>query len=796
MSEERVSIKIRLKYSDTTTFQQRFAPFMSRYGMFLPMKQLKPEGSLLIFEIYLANNQCIFFGEGDVVTTYSPPQHSIPGIGIRFTALDPWSHQLLEQILQLQFPLSPLVPQLPPFQIGVLAGTGLPPADTSVAAQVPPAVMAPQAPVAPASPYAQAPVASASPYAQAPVASASPYAQASPPAVGGTRPPAAYAQASPGTRSGQAPTPSQRPPVRTTGRHGSNAQMPLFYGSEDEIPATGPIIGIDLGTTNSCCAIVENNRPGVIPSRYGYNTIPSIVAHDERGNLLVGHPAKSQMLLNPHNTVYGSKRLVGRKYHSPIVQIIKNRFHYRIIETEAGDAGVELSHTPYTLQDISALILHEIREIAQNYLQQPVYRAVISVPAYYNDNQRQAVRQAGLLAGLRVERIVNEPTAAALAYGFGRGLEQRLLVYDLGGGTFDASVLHIHNDIYEVLSTGGNTFLGGVDFDNRLIDYVVEHFTRQHGVELRDDPVKMQRIKDAAEKAKCDLSLEESTTLVVPYIATKFGQPLDIKMVITREQLNLLVEDLVEETVRVCDEVLNAQGMTPQDIDEVILVGGQTRMPLIHERLTQHFGKPPHRNVHPDEAVAIGTSLLAFSFGRSDQIRLIDVLAMSIGVGLPGGRFKPIVPRNTKLPFHKMYTIGTTRDQQTELDIVIFQGDSEYVTENEYLGTLSLKHIPPAPKGQVRFEIRFQLNNESLLTVSARNLVTNEVQEVVMTTHDTPQDLRQKLEIPESADHPGGPFGAVPPPLPSGVKSPPMAPMNAAKTSPPAKGILGWLKKL
>ncbi len=540
----------------------------------------------------------------------------------------------------------------------------------------------------------------------------------------------------------------------------------------------------------------------MIPSRYGYNTIPSIVAHDERGNLLVGHPAKSQMLLNPHNTVYGSKRLVGRKFHSPIVQIIKSRFHYNIIESERGDAGVELSEEPYNLQEVSALILHEIREIAQNHLQQPVYRAVISVPAYYNDNQRQAVRKAGLLAGLRVERIVNEPTAAALAYGFGRGLEQRLLVYDLGGGTFDASVLHIHHDIYEVLSTGGNTFLGGVDFDNRLIDYVVEHFTRQHGVEVRDDPVKMQRIKDAVEKVKCDLSMEDATALLVPYIAVKNGQPLDIKMTLTRQHLNLLVEDLVEETIRVCDEVMQAQALTPQDIDEVILVGGQTRMPLIHQRLTEHFGKPPHRNVHPDEAVAIGTSLLAYSFGRSDQIRLIDVLAMSIGVGLPGGRFKPIITRNTKLPFHKVYTIGTTRDNQSELDIVIFQGENDHVSENEYLGTLSLNNIPQAPKGQVRFEIKFQLNNESLLTVTARNTLTNEVHEVVMTTQDTPQDLQRKLDISEPP--PGqpnpGPLGLHPPPLPgAGVQSPPMAPMNAGVA--PAKksgrgGMMGWLKRL
>ncbi len=748
MSEERVSIKIRLKYSDVTTFQQRFAPFMSRYGMFLPMRQLKAKGTLLVFEIFLANKQRIFKGEGEVITTYSPPQHSIPGIGIRFTALDEWSHQLLEQILHQQFPLSPLVPQLAPAPIQVM-GDG-----EKATREELPAVSSPGPAVATI------------------------------PSGG----PIGRATSNRGSVTGASAVASPRP------------HLPLFFGSEEEIPATGPIIGIDLGTTNSCCAIVENNRPGVIPSRYGYNTIPSIVAHDERGNLLVGHPAKSQMLLNPQNTVYGSKRLVGRKYQSPIVQIIKNRFHYNIIETERGDAGVELSAEPFHLQEMSALILNEIKEIAQTHLQQPIYRAVISVPAYYNDNQRQAVRRAGLMAGMKVERIVNEPTAAALAYGFGRGLEQRLLVYDLGGGTFDASVLHIHHEVYEVLSTGGNTFLGGVDFDNRLIDYVVEHFTRQHGVEVREDPVKMQRIKDAVEKAKCDLSLEDSSALLVPYIAVKEGQPLDIKMTLTREHLDLLVEDLVEETIRVCDEVLHAQGLTPQDIDEVILVGGQTRMPLVHKRLTDHFGKHPHRNVHPDEAVAIGAALLAFSFGRSDKIRLIDVLAMSIGVGLPGGRFKPIISRNTKLPFQKTYTIGTTRDQQTELDIVIFQGESDNVGDNEYLGTLSLHNIPKAPKGKIQFEIRFQLDFESLLTVTARNLATNEVQEVVMNTQDTPQDLRRKLGMPEPPPesppqtHLEPALGHPPQQFASQT---PMAPMKAMQ--PEAKsggGVLGWLKRL
>lgn len=706
MSEERVSIKIRLKYQDLGTFQQRFSPFIGPYGMFLPMRQLRPIQTPLLFEIFLANGDRIFHGEGTVIATYPPNQFTTPGIGVRFTALDTPSHQFLNRLKQQKSSLSELVPKLDPAPIATIA-----------------------------------------------------------------------------TEESQAAEPSPKLQAEAEKRN-----LPLFYGKESDIPNSGPIIGIDLGTTNSCCAIVENTRPRVIPSRYGYNTIPSIVAYDERKNLLVGHPGKSQMLLNPHNTVYGSKRLVGRKYHSPIVQIIKNRFHYDIVESGGGDAGVEIAGQGFSLQEISALILAEIREIAQGYLQQPVYRAVISVPAYYNDNQRQAVRFAGLLAGLRVERIVNEPTAAALAYGFGRGLEQRLLVYDLGGGTFDASLLHIHHDIYEVLSTGGNTFLGGVDFDNRLIDFVLKQFEQEHQIDLRDDAVKMQRVKDAVEKMKCDLSTEVKADLVVPYIAVKDGKPIDIRQTIRREQLEQLTGDLVEETIRVCEEVLKAQGFNAQELDEVILVGGQTRMPLIHKRLEEHFGKPPHRNIHPDEAVALGTALLAYSFGRSDQLRLIDVLAMSIGVGLPGGRFKPIVQRNTKLPFQKNYTIATTRDNQTELDIVIFQGESSHVRENEYLGTLSLKNIQPAPKGTSRFEIRFHLNNECILTVTAINVQTGERQEVVLSTKHTPEELNQKLDIPNTANTEDEPsleqhmYSASNP--------------NQMPSTQKRGGLLGWIKNL
>ncbi len=682
--EEKTILKIKFKYDSIETFIQRFAPFVGPNSIFLPMKAPKEKGTLLGFEIYIGTGEKVFSGEGRVIEVHSPPQSKVPGIGLEILALDKNSYQLLQKILEYQYTVSDLVPQVPPKEIKIISELR-------------------------EEEYSKEKLDS----------------------------------------SGVVPSASAEGEIKLSSSAGEEFPLPLFYGKESELPSGGPIIGVDLGTTNTCCAIVENGKPKIIPSRYGYNTIPSVIAVSEEKRLLIGHPAKSQMLLNPENTVYGAKRLVGRKFNSPIVQELRNRFHYKIVPTENGDAGVELAGRVLTLQEVSGLILREIKEIAQNYLNTPVSRAVISVPAYYSNGQRQAVRQAGLLAGLKVERIVNEPTAAALAYGFGRGLEQTLLVYDLGGGTFDASILQIQKDVYGVISTGGNTFLGGVDFDNRLMDYVIESFYREYEIDLFEDTVKMQRIKDAVEKVKCDLSTEEKVELFIPYIAIVDGKTIDIKMTITREQLELLVEDLVEETLKVCSEVLKAASMGPEDIDEVILVGGQTRMPLIHRRLEEFFGKPPHRNVHPDEAVAIGTAILAYSFGKKDQVRLIDVLAMSIGVGLPGGRFKPIIPRNTKLPFQKSYIISTTRDNQTEIDILIFQGESDRITENEYLGTLSIKNIRKAPRGENKFEIKFKLNNECLLTVSAKDLQTGEVHKVVLTTKDTPEDVKRKLQIKE-----------------------------------------------
>jgi molecular chaperone DnaK len=515
--------------------------------------------------------------------------------------------------------------------------------------------------------------------------------------------------------------------------------------STQEPKRAGVVIGIDLGTTNSCAAYVRNGKPGVLNSREGHNTVPSIIAVNTRGKLVVGHPAKGQMLTNPRQTVYGAKRLVGRAYDSAIVENIKDKFHYEITAGANGDAGVKLSDKVYSLQQISALILREVREVAQNQLGQPVSRAVVTVPAYYNDNQRHAVREAGKLAGLYVERILNEPTAAALAYGYGRKLNQRVLVYDLGGGTFDASVLELADNVYEVISTGGDTFLGGIDFDNAIVTYLLEEFQKKTGRTFQGDRVALQRINDAAERAKCALSERSEMRVHVAFVTMIDDKPYDLDVTLTRQKLVELTEGLVDRTVKVCDEVLKAKNLGPKDIDEVILVGGQSRFPLVHEKITRFFGKAPSKGVHPDEAVALGAALLAHSLGQLEGVVLIDVLPMAIGVGLPGGRFKPVLERNTSLPSTKSYTLSTHRDGQTELELTVFQGDSERASDNEYLGTLKLAGLPKLPRGAVQVTVTFEVNNESLLKVTARESSSGREVTSTFSTKDTPEAVKARL---------------------------------------------------
>jgi molecular chaperone DnaK len=563
-------------------------------------------------------------------------------------------------------------------------------------------------------------------------------------------------------------------------------EKPAKVGKPEKPPPVPPpvkkppsVIGIDLGTTNACAAVVRDGKPMVIPSREGYPTIPSIVAYNEKGRFIVGHPAKSQLLINPRNTVVGAKRLVGRPFSSPAVTEIAGRFAYDIVEGENGEVAVRLGDQVLSLQRISGMVLAEVREIAQHWLSSEVNRAVITVPAYYNDNQRQAVREAGALAGITVERILNEPTAAAIAFAHGRGLEQRVLVYDLGGGTFDASVLELHGNVYEVVSTGGDTFLGGVDFDKVIVDHLLAVFKEKNGIDFPGDRVALQRITDAAERAKIALSEQMEIRINVPFVALVGEKPYDLDATLTRSELVLLTGHLVDRTLAVCKDVLEVKGLAPKDLQDVLLVGGQSRMPLVRERIRAFFEREPSKAVHPDEAVALGAAILADSLGSGNisGVVLIDVLPMSVGIGLPGGRLKKIIERNTPLPHRRGYIIATTRENQDRLEISVFQGESDKAQENEYLGTLTVNDVPKGPRGSVQFDVVFALSAEALLTVTAEEHGTARTVSATFTTRATPDEIKKRLEGN------GEPTAEAP---------------AEAPAQPPAAsgGVLGWLKRL
>jgi molecular chaperone DnaK len=532
------------------------------------------------------------------------------------------------------------------------------------------------------------------------------------------------------------------------------------------MPPDKPIqLGIDLGTTNTCVAYVRNKVARIVPSDKGALILPSVVAVSEKGDLLVGNVAKDQMVVNPRNTIYGAKRLIGRQYNSKVVQDIKHYFSYEIVEGPNGEAAVVLAGKVYSLPQISAFVLQHCKRVAEATLGQEIAEAVISVPAYYNDNQRNAVKEAGKLAGFTVKRIVNEPTAAALAYGLNRGFDHKVLVYDLGGGTFDVSVLQLHGNVMEVICTGGDTFLGGVDFDNRIIDYVLEEFRNETKIDLTQSPIAMQRIKNAAEAAKIDLSLLSNVVIELPYVTDRKGKPVDLRIPLSRERVNTLVMDLVDRTFELVERVLAEKNQKREEIQEVLLVGGQTRMPLVQGKAHQFFGKPPRKGVHPDESVALGAALLAESMQEIDSVTLVDALSMPIGFSVPGGRFRKVIEKNTQIPSKNSFRLPPSKEGKG-LELDIFQGDGDRIIDNEYLGTLK---FPADAAGQ---RVNFLLDEECLLHVTVEG-ISGDVREVMLATHDTPEALkaawqeeaeRRRLEAERSAaseERPKGLFASI-----------------------------------
>jgi molecular chaperone DnaK len=499
-----------------------------------------------------------------------------------------------------------------------------------------------------------------------------------------------------------------------------------------------PILGIDLGTTNTCVAHVRNRIPRVVPTDKGRLVLPSVVAMSAKGDFLVGGVAKDQMVTNPTNTIYGAKRLIGRKFNSKVVQELRSYYSYEIVEGPQGEAAVALGGEIRTLPQVSALVLSHVKKIAEAFLGHEMSQAVISVPAYYNDNQRQAVKEAGRLAGFDVKRIVNEPTAAALAYGFNRGLDQKVLVYDLGGGTFDVSVLQLSGNVFEVLATGGDTFLGGVDLDNRIIDYVLDVFWHEHKIDLAGSPIAMQRIKSAAETAKIDLTLVPNVSIDLRYLEERKGKPLDLRVPLSRAQLNDLTVDLVDRTFILCDQVLGDKRLTPSDIGEVILVGGQSRMQLVQDKMRQHFGKAPRKGVHPDECVALGAAILGDALGQLDAVTLVDVLSMPIGIATPQNRFRRVLEKNGAIPCSRSFRLPPPREPGEPVVLDIYQGESDDIVDDEFLGSIRL---PAAATGR---RIDFKLDQECLLKVAFDDPQQG-MREVGFATRDTPEPIRRAM---------------------------------------------------
>ncbi|MFP4597809.1 MAG: molecular chaperone DnaK [Persicimonas sp.] len=511
-----------------------------------------------------------------------------------------------------------------------------------------------------------------------------------------------------------------------------------------------PVIGIDLGTTNSCVAVVEAGVPKVISNKGGYKTTPSIVAITESGRRLVGQMAKRQAITNSRHTVYASKRLIGRKWGSSEVRHCMETCPYEIVPGPHEDVRIKLRDKEYSLPEISSMILQEKKLVAEEYLGREPEKAVVTVPAYFNDSQRQATLDAGRIAGLDIVRIINEPTAASLAYGFGKDIDVTIAIYDLGGGTFDISLLDITEGVFDVLSTAGDTFLGGEDFDARIIEHLAYDFAREHKVDLRKDEMALQRLRDAAEKAKIELSSMSETEISLPFIFTKEdGEALHLQTTLTRDKFEGLAADLIQRSLKICEATLQEAGLDVEDIDDVILVGGMTRMPRIQAEVESFFGKPPSKSVHPDEAVAIGAAIQgAALFDDDEDILLLDVTPHSLGIMVHGGGFEKLIEANSTIPTSHSHIFTTVRENQTAVKIVVMQGESAKAEENEMLGEFILSGLRRAPAGEVEIEVAFEISSDGIVSVSATDLDTGTEQSITVTASSslTEEEIRQMID--------------------------------------------------
>ncbi len=514
------------------------------------------------------------------------------------------------------------------------------------------------------------------------------------------------------------------------------------------------IIGIDLGTTNSCVAVMEGDEPSVITNEEGNRTTPSVVAFTDKGEMLVGSPAKRQAVINPENTVVSIKRLMGRRYDEEAIEDAKKRVSYKIIKDSQNRVKVKVRKGEYLPQEISARVLQKMKKTAESFLGHKVERAVITVPAYFNDAQRQATKDAGAIAGLKVERIINEPTAAAMAYGLSKKGEKKIAVYDRGGGTFDISILDIGEGVIEVLSTNGNTYLGGDDFDQKIVNWLADNFKKEYGIDLREDKMVLQRLREAGEKAKCELSSTMETQINLPFITADRSGPKHLNVTLTRAKLEQLTEDLIKKTLGPCEKALADARLESSDISEVILVGGQTRMPKVQEKVKKFFGKEPHKGVNPDEVVAVGAAIQGGVLGGEvKDILLLDITPLSLGIETLGEVFTKLIERNTTIPTKESKIFTTAADGQTAVDIHVLQGERPLARDNRTLGRFQLVGIAPAPRGIPQIEVTFDIDANGILSVSAKDKGTGKQQAITIRETGSLSDEEREKMVSEAEEH-------------------------------------------